>query len=158
MSAKSISSTSMHVQVLNSSVRCSNMLMLTVSTAIVQVPKIVQEAVSVGPLLLPISWLSPRAASCCWSIQVQKLGVMGWRDVRRGRTSRHLKPDDLARKDAVEVAVLRPVKKVLQREVEVLRSCREIEKMQLWPFTGTKLRCLWWTGKIASPLSSALTL
>ncbi len=58
--------------------------------------------------------------------------------------------------DAVEVPVLRPVKKVLQREVEVLRSCREIEKMQLWPLTGTKLRCLWWTGKIASPLSSVV--
>ena len=38
----------------------------------------------------------------------------------------------------------------------MLRSCREIEKMQLWPLTGTKLRCLWWTGKIASPLSSVV--
>lgn len=47
--------------------------------------------------------------------------------MRRGRTSRYLKPDDLVRKDAVEVPVLRPVKKVLQREVEVLRSCRDRE-------------------------------
>ena len=120
MSAKSISSMLMHVQVSHSSVCCLNLLMLRVSTAIVQVPKIVQEAVSGGPLSLPISWLSPSAASCCWSIQVQKLGVMGCCDVREGHQDTW---NLMTYNGAVEVALLRPVKKVLQREVEV-RSCR----------------------------------